>query len=68
MDQAAAPAATRFWAALMQELALLATKKQKRPSHYSPHASSDRDVDRLFVLNRQLERAHLGVVGLLDLA
>src|SRR4030042_2953641 len=52
----------------MHELVLLSRKKQERAAnHYSPHAGPDRDVDRLLVLYRQLDRAQLGLMSLLGL-
>src|SRR4030042_5917951 len=53
----------------MQELLLLPRKKQERPAnHYSPHAGPDRDVDRLLVLYRQLDRAQLRLMSALGVA
>ena len=50
-------------------LALLARKQQEHTTtHYCPHAGPDRDVDRLFLRNRHLERAQLDVVSLLGIA
>jgi len=40
----------------MQELALLAHKKQERASHDRPHARPDRDVSGLLLLHEDLLR------------
>ena len=53
----------------MQKLVLPSRKKQERAAnYYSPHASPDRDVYRLLVLYRQLDRAQLGLMGVLGVA
>jgi hypothetical protein len=53
----------------MEELVLFSRKKQERAAnHYSSHTGPDRDVDRLLVLYRQLDRAQLGLMSALGVA
>ena len=52
----------------VQRLALLASKKQEYTAyHYRPHPSPNWDVNRLFFLYRQLDRAQFDLLGLLGI-
>src|SRR6266511_974914 len=62
------PGQTRMGFPFFVRVFLARKKQEPAASHNRPHTSPDRDVDRLLLLSRQLERAQLDVVGLLSIA